>query len=73
MLSNINFRVKFHKSKSTLNILILTLKSAGSTSPEHAVNSLMPCFKNSSNFKIVLFKSTEITSKSRMVPFDVPY
>ena len=54
----------------TLNIFIYTVKGAGFGTPEHAIKSLFSCFKNRSDFKFDCFKSLEITSMSRMVPFD---
>ena len=39
-------RLKCHKSNSTLNNFIFTLKSARFTTPEHTINSLVSCFKN---------------------------
>ena len=55
----------------TLNIFVFTIKGAGFGTPEHAIKSLFPCFKNWSNFKFDCFKSPEIMSMSRKVPFDL--
>ena len=54
-----------------LNIFIFTVKGAGFSTPEHGVKSLFSCLKNCPDFKFYCFKSPEITSMSRMAPFDL--
>ena len=63
-------RQKTHEPSIALNIFIFTIKGARFGIPEHAIKSLFSCFKNPSDFKFDCTKSPEITSMSRMVPFD---
>ena len=68
---DINFQAKTREPSISLDIFVFTVKGTGFGTLEHAIKSLFICFKNQSDFKFNCFKSPEITSMSRIAPFDL--